>query len=56
MTNALARRSRCEHAESAKTRLKLVPNQALYQAEPQPELVVGFLHANVIRFVSPRIL
>jgi len=46
---------RCEHAESAKTRLKLVPNQAFYQAEPQPDLVVSFC-ANAARLITSRIL
>jgi hypothetical protein len=32
---------------------KLLPNQALYQAEPQPELIVNW-HANVARVpISP---
>jgi hypothetical protein len=56
MTNALrASNHDANMRNRRKTRLKLVPNQAFYQAEPQPDLVVSFC-ANAARLTTSHIL
>src|SRR6266571_6981492 len=59
MENGCRSNSRGQRVELAKTkenRLKVVPNQALYQAEPQPELIAISRTPVAARVLTSRIL